>query len=308
MTTRYVAIDASVRAHARNRAKRQSVLPQESARQSLRNSAMVPPQHVIRHGYPVFPKFLVESVSALTADGSYVPELTYPWEISFQDAHTRFIAQENTFDDTANIWNPFFSSGVDYYFTWSGLIEPRLEEIEYLIGKMIYRVNSIRIEEAAALVSSFNSGMDDAASFMIAMAGVINSSDTASLIRVGDTMGDSIEVSVDEFFSIRNQYGTAVLKPTMHPAKMIPFYMVLMNDPSRTEIYVATGTSRMYKATIPNQDATRSLQVFIGEDISGNKTLDLNLFELTLFPYAYGGPMTPTQIINEMADAYGSRA
>lgn len=301
-----LSLSSTVKATAASKGIRRNVLPAEAGRMSTRNIAMIPPDHVIKGGVPYIPKYIVRSESVLTADGTFVPELSYPWEAVFEDVHTRFIAQDNTLDDIADVWNPFFSSGVGYYFTWSGLIEPRLEQIEYLIGKMIYPINSIRIEEAASLTSSFNAGLDDASSFMIAMAGVINSSERASLIRIGDTLADSVEVIVDEKFYIRNQYGTATLTPYLHPAKMIPFYMVLINDPSRTEINIATGINRIYRATIPNRDSVRSLKVYIGEDLTGNKTLDLNLFELTLFPYAYGGAMTSTQIIKAMADVYGT--
>jgi len=282
------------------------VLPQEDTLHSMQNTALIAPKHVTRHGYPVFPQLLVSSKALLTADGSYVPDLTYPYDAIFDDVHTRFIAQDNLFDDTANVWTPFLSSGVNYYFTWSGLNEPRMEQIEYRIDKLVYPMNSIRLEEGTSLVSSFNSNMDDASSFMIAIAGLVNSTERATLLRVGDVMGTSISIEIDEFFVIRNQYGSATVKTTVHPAKMIPFYMVLINDPTKTELNIATGNSRISRATIPNQDSTRSLELFVGESLSGTKTLDMNLFELTFFPYAYGGPMSADEIIKAMSDVYGN--
>ena len=268
--------------------------------------ALIPEPHVLRKGFPYSPPLSLVCPAELSADGTYIPERTYPWESVYTDAHTRFLAQENMVDDIAAKWHPFYTSGIDYYFTWSGLIEPRLEEIEYRIGKELYPTMSMRIVDDASLVSSFNDGFDDASSFMIAVAGVINSAERASLMRVGDTLADSIEIGVDEYFYIRNQYGTATMKTPMHPAKMLPFYMVLINDPTKTELNVAMGTSRIFRAIIPNRDAVRSLKVRIGEDLAGSKTLDMNLFEATLFPYAYGGPMSSQQIITAMADVYGS--
>lgn len=249
----------------------------------------------------------VSSDVYISADGSYVDESTYIWDNIYEGAHTRFAAMENFWDPIAGKWYPIFSSGIDYYFTYPlGGVEPRFEEIEYRIGKNLYQTPSVRIDSETSLTSSFNAGLDDASSFMIAIAGVVNSSERASLIRIGDSIGDSIEVSVDEYFYLRNQYGTAVLKPFIHPARMVPFYMVVINDPSRTELRVATGVSRIQRISLPNQSSTRSLNVFLGEDLENVKALSMNIFGLTLFPYAYGGAMTPDQIITAMASTHGS--
>lgn len=308
MATKNLTIAASYLARARSSSTRRSVLAVDPGQVSVTNTALVPPDHVIRKGFPHIPKFRVTSSVYLSADGSYVPELTYPYEAVFQGEHSRFIAQENLWDDIADVWTPLSSVGVDYYFAWSGTTQPVLEDVEYRIGKMLYPMNSAHVTPGSALVSSFNAGMDDAASFSIAMAGVINSSERASLLRVGDTMGTAIEVSVDESFYLRNQYGTAALQPTAHPAKMIPFYLVLTNDAGRTELAVASGMQRISKIQIPNQDFTRSLKVFIGKDLAGNSTLDANIFEFTLFPYGFDGPMSTQEIIEAMADVYGSAA
>ena len=230
-----------------------------------------------------------------------------PWEAKFDGAHTRFVAMENLWDPIGGRWEPLYSSGVDYYFSYPlGGIEPRLDEIEYTLGKNLYQFNTVRIQEETSLISSFNSGMDDASSFMISMAGSINSTERASLIRIGDSVGNSVIVDVDENFYLRNQYGTAELKPLVHPAAMKPFYLVIINNPERTELRVSTGVSMIHAVVIPNQDSSRSLNVVIGEDLGGTATLDMNLFELTIFPYAYGGEMTPEQIISAMADVYGT--
>jgi hypothetical protein len=42
--------------------------------------------------------------------------------------------------------------------------------------------------------------------------------------------------------------------------------------------------------------------------VVSTRNLDLNLFEFTLFPYAYGGALTPLMIIEAMADVYGSNS
>lgn len=304
MATRNLSFAAAYTARAFGRSVRRSVQEVEAGQVSVVNTALVPPDHVIRSGYPFVPQFRVTSSAYLSADGSYVPEITYPYEAIFAGEHTRFIAQDNLWDDIADVWSPLSSAGVDYYYTWTG--QPTVEDVEYRIGKLLYPMNSVHLVPGSSLVSSFNSGMDDAASFSIAMAGIVNSSERASVLRVGDTMGTAIEVSVDESFYLRNQYGTGYLKPTSHPAKMIPFYLVLTNDAGRTELAVATGMQRIYKTHIPNQDFTRSLKVFIGEDLAGNKNLDMNLFEFTLFPYGFDGPMSTQAIIEAMADVYGS--
>lgn len=309
MTIRNLVLTANVRARSQMQSARRNVTPvdMDPSLTSVVSVALVPPEHVIRRGFPYVPDLHVSSDIYISSDGSYVEESTYIWDDIYEGAHTRFAAMENLWDDIGGKWLPLFSSGVDYYFTYPlGDVEPRLEEIEYRIGKNLYQTTSIRIDEETSLTSSFNGGLDDATSFMIAIAGVINSSERASLIRIGDTIGDSIEVSVDEYFYLRNQYGTAVLKPYIHPGRMIPFYMVVINDQTRTELRVATGVSRIQRISIPNQSSSRSLKVTLGEDLESVKALSMNLFGVTIFPYAYGGDMTPDQIITAMASVHGS--
>lgn len=274
------------------------------------SSSIRPTEFVLRGGFPYDPPLHVSSDYLISADGTFIDEQVYPWEGEFQGAHTRFVSMDNLWDPVAGRWSPLYTSGVDYYITWPlGGVEPRLDDIEYTLGKNLYQFSSVRLTEETQLNSSFNSGMDDASSFMIAMAGVINSSERASLIRVGDTVGNSVIVEVDEKFYLRNQYGTSTVKTLVHPSNMQPFYLVIINNPERTEIRVSNGVTQIQAAAIPNRDATRSLIVTIGEDLGGNTTLDMNLFELTIFPYAYGSPgmgqMSPEAIINSMADIYG---
>lgn len=302
------SIIGSTSASALVRKWRQRVTPDGSAIRPVayQNTSLYPVEFVLRKGFPYAPDINVTSRAFLSAAGEYIADSTYPYDDIFIDANSRFIAQENQFDDVADKWTPFFSTGVNYYFTWSGLIEPTLEVLDYRIGKLVYSMNSLRIPAGAAIHSSFNDGNDDASSFMIALAGTINSTENASLLRVGDTPANAIEVTVGETIQVSNQFSSAVMRPAVHPAQMIPFYLILISDPSRTEIRIATGTSRNQRLTLPNRAATRPLSVHLGSDLMDQSTLDMNLFEITLFPYTYDGPMSPDQIIASMADVYGS--
>lgn len=309
MTTIDLSITSNVKTSSYLRSSRSNVYPVD-VDETLTGAAsvsLVPAEHVIRKGFPHTPDLHVSSDVLISSDGSYVDQDTYIWEDIYQGAHTRFAAMENLWDSIAGKWYPIFSSGVNYYFTYPlGGTEPRFEEIEYRIGKKLYQTPSVRIDAETSLSSSFNDGLDDASSFMIAIAGMINSSERASLIRIGDTIGDSIEISVDEYFYLRNQYGTAVLKPYVHPARMIPLYMVIINDQTHTELRVATGVSRIQRISIPNQSSSRSLNVVLGEDLENTKSLSMNIFGVNIFPYALGGDMSPDQIITAMASVHGS--
>lgn len=309
MTTRNLTISPSLRSTSYVRTSQSNIYPVDvdETLTGATNISLVPAEHVIRKGFPHSPDLHVSSDVYISADGSYVDEPTYIWEDIYKGAHTRFAAMENLWDGIGGKWLPLSSYGVNYSFTYPlGGVEPRLEEIEYRIGKEFYSTPSVRIEQETSLISSFNEGLDDASTFMIAIAGVINSSERASLIRIGDTIGDSIEVSVDEYFYLRNQYGTAVLQPYIHPARMIPFYMVVINDPTHTELRVASGISRIQRISIPNQASSRSLNVKLGEDLESVKALSMNIFGVVIFPYAYGGDMSPDQIITAMASVHGS--
>src|SRR5688572_7895922 len=152
MAIQNISISSTSRTWARGSTTRRSVLPQDTGRRNLTSTAMIPDEHVTLKGFPFTPQFLVSSNYEVTADGTYVDEQTYPWEAVFEEEHTRFIAQENLWDDTANQWLPFTSAGVNYQFVWSGLTEPRLEEVEYRIGKLLYTHNSVRLEEDTSRV------------------------------------------------------------------------------------------------------------------------------------------------------------
>lgn len=272
---------------------------------SVIEQTIVPKDYVLKKGFPTIPKIWVTSDAVISTTGESVGDPTYPWEAAFTGSYSRFLAIDTTFDDIGNRWNPFFSNGADYFFQWSGGT-PYLEDIEYRIGKRLFQVTSIRLPEGTSLDSSFNSGFDDAASFTVAMAGVINTTESASLIRVGATAANAVEVDVSETLTVANQNGEALLTTTVHPAAMTPFYLVLANDPAYTELRVATGTSRVHSTKISSKEVTRSLSVFIGRTLDNQRTLDMNLFEVSIFPYAYNGSMTPNQILKAMADVYGS--
>ena len=310
MVTRNISISATKTISPYTRTFRRNTTNSKTGDSTLSPliaTSLRPEPYILRNGFPYDPSMHVTSDYLISADGSFIDESVYPWEGEFTGAHSRFVAMDNLWDPVGGRWEPLYTSGVDYYFTYPlGGVEPRLDTIDYTIGKLFYQFSSVRIQEETSLISSFNSGMDDASSFMIAMAGTINSSERASLIRVGDTVGNSVIVEVSDRLYLRNQYGTAELKTLTHPASMSPFYLVLINDPEKTELRVSTGIKQIHSAIIPNKDSTRSLKVTIGEDLGGNNTLDLNLFELTIFPYAFGGEMDVRSIITAMADIYGA--
>lgn len=309
MVERNIAISATktIRPFTRSFRRNMTGKGEDPTLAPLIGSSMQPVEYILRNGYPYEPTMHVSSDYLISAEGLFIDESVYPWEGEFTGAHTRFVAMENLWDPVGGRWDPLYTSGVDYYFTYPlGGVEPRLDTIDYTIDKNFYQFSSIRIQEETQLTSSFNSGMDDATSFMIAMAGTINSSERASLLRIGDTVGNSVIVEVDDRLYLRNQYGTSELKTLTHPASMSPFYLVLTNDPEKTELRVSTGIKQIHSAIIPNRDATRSLNVVIGEDLGGATTLDMNLFELTIFPYAFDGEMSANQIITAMADIYGA--
>lgn len=299
---------ARVPIQARAHVRRRSVIPggdEGLVRRRVTTTSFFPEEHVILKGFPYQPKFMVSSDYLISANGSYVPDRLYPWDAVFEGAHTRFIATD-TFDSISGKWNPFYSAGVNYYFTSPTTPQPFLEEIEYQIGKQFYTTNGIRITPGGYLESSFNDSLDDASSFMIAMAGIIHSSERAALLSVGVSSGSSIEISADEYLYVRNQYDTATFKTAVHPSKMLPFFMVLVNNPERTELQVSTGPNRTNRIIIPNRDVSRDLKVTVGKTVGGTATLDADIFELTVFPYAYGGDMSPEQILGRMAAIYGS--
>lgn len=288
--------------------RRRSVVPsteEAPVRKKVTSTSFFPDEHVLHKGFPYAPKFTVSTDYLISANGEYVPDRLLPWDATYDGAHSRFIATD-TFDDVAGKWTPLYSSGVNYYFSFPTTPSPFLEEIDYQIGKAFYTTNGIRLIEGAYLESSFNDSLDDASSFMVAMAGIIHSSERAALLSVGVSSGSSIEISCDEYFYIRNQYDTATMKTPVHPSKMLPFFMVLVNDPEKTELQVSTGPNRTNRIIIPNRDVSRDLKVTIGKTVGGTATLNADIFELTVFPYAYGGEMSPEQIISRMAAVYGS--
>lgn len=304
-----LAFSGSVRPRAKLRFARRIIEPDSdpSSPRLVLEQSLVPREYVLRDGLPYAPDIHVTSNAYISADGIYDDFSTYPWNNIFgQRAHSRFIALSDFWDDGGSRWSPFYTQGIDYWFEWSGTIVPLFENIEYFIGKRVFQFDSIRIPYGAALNSSFNGGIDDAQDFMIAMAGVINSSEDASLIRIGSTPSTAVEVTVNDVLTVTNQYGEGILKTIAHPSAMVPFYLVLIVNSTTTELRVATGTSRALTIKIPSVQTVRSMDVNIGEDLGSSKTLDMNLFEVSIFPFSYGGDISPEEIIESMADVYGS--
>jgi len=306
---RTISADTATRFLIRNRVQRVAQTPPEEValQAPVAMTSVMPEDYVLRDGFPYFPKYLVRSEAFLNSEGLYIEDDTYPTDNIFrEEPRVRFISTANLWDDTALSWSPFTSHGVNYYFTFPSGGEPRIEEIDYVLGKRYYQFESVRIDEGTCLTSSFNDNIDDATSFMVGMAGIILTPDDASLIRVGTTPSNTIEVKTGEGFRLTNEINSIDLATTLHPMSMVPFYLVLASDPDSTALYVSNGVTRIYRTNLNSKATSRPLVLNIGNDLAGTKNLSMNLFELTIFPYYKGGNYSPELIINEMADVYGS--
>lgn len=244
--------------------------------------AMVPETHLVKNGFPFLPSIWVETTTGASASG--LTYLTPPLQYGspYQGAHTRFLFNSTFWDEITGVLHPVTSAGIDYSFTSSPESQPRLEDMEYRSGKKLLNVSSMRFDPGDHLVSSFNSGRDNASVVTIGIACRVYGTQDAVLLSIGDSGSNLIEVRTGERVFLRNGVSETFLDTRVSPGMMHPMYLILTNAPDKTIVSVGHG-SVLFQRQIPNNDKERKLILEIGAALNGQRNLHASILDLVIF-------------------------
>lgn len=245
-------------------------------------TSFVPEDHIVRNGFPYLPPIWVRASGMVSMEGAVYDEATDPWSINWSDAHSRFLFNDALWDDISGVLNPFQSEGIDYYFTSDVASQPRLETIEYQVGKKVKVLSSLRFDEGDSLTSSFNSGNDDASVLTLCVVGRVYGTERACFFRIGNEPSETIEFYTGENFLIRNGVAETIIDTVVAPGAMTPLIVILTSTPDRTLVTISF-LGRLHQKYIHNVDVTRNLSLTFGENLLGTKKLTANLFDIVLF-------------------------
>lgn len=249
-----------------------------------------PEPYLVRNGHPEVPSIWIQAHTSVSREGEFYSGDRYqPMDVIIP-AQSRFVATDSTWDSVAGLWLPAVTSGVNYYWTSVPGLAPFLDEMTYLVGKEKITRQMLRFSPGDYLISSFNSGLDDAVEVTITMAAMMRSHDAYTIFST-DSSISQISMEVDEQFSFSYAGGKGVVKTSAHPTEMIPVYLALSITPPTATMYVATSPTTISQSTVKTDSYEASqMRFLLGKTREGKATATMNVMEMSIFPYA----ITPT--------------
>jgi len=262
---------------------------------------------MIVNGYKMVPKVWVRGRAVATSDGSYIDSARLrPTELQV-DCHSRFLAGSDFYDDIAGVWRPFYTRGVDWYWTTDPVAKPTYMDLEYRIGKEILTFDVLNFQDQDFLRSAFNGDLDDAAEYTVVM--VASFDNPTGYMAMSTPQRDFL---INEAFTVLDTT-TAVPRTLSHPAQIDPAIVVLSVRPPTTRIWVASPDNQVaYASAITpaqSQDMIFQLGRKLGVTAGG---ANMKLMEWSLFDYAVQsdgttGQYNVNQIISLYSSVYGAR-
>jgi hypothetical protein len=269
--------------------------------------SFIPGEGLVINGFPTVPKIWVKGESLVSATGQFISSTRLdPTELDI-NAHSRFLP--NGFDDTAGVWRPFFTKGLDYYWRSPSGLSPRTEEIDYRIGKEVIRTPTLRFNIGDYLISSFNNGIDDAGSFAVALVVVPQ---TPLGYTLFSTQNSTHEISLDIESQISLHYGDQSGKVNygISPAAMTPAYIIVSSNGNSATCYIGTSSRSVSSTRLVQRDLDIPKMKFtLGKTRLGKATGTFNLMELCLFDHQLNTRSKPSvyDVIGQLSAAYGAR-
>lgn len=245
-----------------------------------------PEPYLIKDGHPDVPALWFKTTTSVSTTGEFYSGDRYEAMDVEIPAQSRFVASDSTWDSVAGLWLPALTSGVNYYWTSVPGLAPFLDEITYLVGKELITTPVLRFTPGDYLISSFNSGIDDAVDVTISFAAMMRSQDAYTIFST-DSSISKISMEVDEQFSFSYAGGAGKVKTPLRPSAMVPVYLVLSISPPNATMYVATGPTKIYSSTVKTKSYEASQMRFLmGKTRLGKATASMNIMEMAIFPYA----------------------
>ena len=265
-------------------------------------TSFIPEPHLLRSGWPDVPDIWVRGHGLCSSNGEYLDASRPDPFAVYRNAHARFIASDVSWDETAQIWKPYYSNGVDYTFTSPGL-PPIVEEISYLASsEMLYR-DALRLYPGVVLVSDFNAGRDDASTFGVALVAYLHSPTGYPILYIGGNHPIQIDVSDAVYLTFDSK--TARVPTLGHPAACVPMYLILSVTPTTATLTVGPSVNKMTTIVMDRkQPVTTDMEMIIGSVSPSISNVSMHLLDFSIFNES----VTTGEVLNQLTCAYGSGA
>lgn len=260
-------------------------------------------EHVILNGFPYVPKYWARAETAISATGEYfATDRLDPRELNL-DCQARFLPGDDLWDDTAGVWRPFFSNGVDYYWEADPAHKPTPDRIEYRIGKEILSFDVLTFNPGDYLASNFNQGMDDAVEYTAVIVCSLENPTPYTIMR-----SEIDGVDVGETFGLSSGAVRRSVFSRQHPTQIVPCIIVMSVQRPIVSLWVI-GPDRnvLYGSLITKEVDIPDLKFRLGQDLFSVSNAFMHVFEWTLFPYAVKDKNIAGQLnVYQLAALYGS--
>jgi len=266
--------------------------------------AITSEDHVVLNGFPYKPKFWARAETAISASGEYYSLARLDPRELYLDCHTRFLAGDDLWDDTAGVWRPYFSNGVDYYWEADPAHKPTPERLEYRVGKEIMDFDALTFQPGDYLASNFNQGMDDAAEYTAVMVCSLENPMGYTVMR-----SEIDGVVANESFNVFSGTKNRDVPTLLHPAQITPCIIVLSVQRPIISLYVVGPDRKVSFGTLVSSEVDiPDLKFRLGQDLFSVSNAYMHVFEWTLFPYAVKTTSADPDRLNiyQLISAYGS--
>ena len=193
---------------------------------------------------------------------------------------------------------------IDYLWVAPPGLSPSTDFFEYRIGKELIRRNTLRFGSGDYLVSSFNSGMDDAMSFT---AFLVITPYVPTGYTVLSTTDDQSELEVKIGSKLVLSYGNLSVSTSLESMlNRTPVYLVISNDGSTASCWSGTSTRNLKRMSLnlPTAQVQR-MRFMLGKAHSGKATATMNVYEFLLADRA----MSHSEIagvVGSLSSTYGA--
>lgn len=305
-----IGIAASVA--ARNKLWTRQVIDQnDDGVRPFNLSSFTAEDFVLYNGHPFVSPLMVTAETVLSAEGEYaISDRPGPYDVDMSDAQARFIASESSWDAVGKIWSPASTNGYDYSWSTVPGNDPQLQTITYRLGKELISNSCLYFPAGTYLTSSFNQGIDDAASYAVAMV-VSLENPTPYDFFAGQSGDAKLNLRLDgEKLVASVASGTATVTPKQHPVDMTPLYLVLNVSPGTASFWVGTGPAKMVQASASTGNQLMNRMRFqIARNQFGTAAANFRLMDWSLWPRALSSgkdEFSVFTVISKYASIYGA--
>lgn len=274
-------------------------------------SSFTAEDYVLKDGNPFVTPLMLVAETVLSATGEYaVLDRPGPFDIDMSDSVARFTPSDASWDPIATTWQPSSTSGYDYKWTAVSGTEPFLQDMTYRLGKELITTNCLYFPTGSFLTSSFNQGLDDAASYAVVMV-VSLEQPTPYDFFAGVSGDDKLVMTVTgEKLTASVSQGAATITPKQHPVDMTPLYLVLNVFPGSMSFWAGTAPQKMVQASsVTGTQLMSHMRFQLGRNQFGTAAANFRLLDWSLWPRSLSSgkdEYSVFTVVSKYASIYGA--